>query len=124
MKRLNRDAVTAMIVIEMLTEGVYFDIRAVRKLPVSKDLVTRALKALIAAGVVTRSRARDKYLLTDEFLDELRVDISRRMPRGSFIHHPDLAAFELCGLADWSADELKNYVDQLTDRWMLRKGFP
>lgn len=111
-----------MIAIEMLTEGLYFDIRAVRKLPVSKDLVTRALKALIAAGVVAKSRARDKYLLTDEFLSELRVDISGRMPRGSFIHHPDLATFELCGLADWSDGELKNYVDQLNERWKSRKG--
>jgi DNA-binding MarR family transcriptional regulator len=123
MKRLNRDAVTAMIVIEMLTEGVYFDIRAIRKLRVSKDLVTRALKALIASGVVTRSRARNKYLLTDEFLDALRQEIARRMPRGSFIHHPDLATFEVCGISDWSADELKAYVDRLTQRWMLRKGF-
>ena len=123
MKRLNRDAVTAMIVIQMLTEGIYFDIRAIRKLPGSKDLITRSLKALIAAGVVTRSRARDKYLLTDGFLDELQREISGRMPRGSFILHPDLATFELCGLADWSADELRTYVDQLTQRWMLRKGF-
>ncbi|MDG7006633.1 MAG: hypothetical protein JRN06_00145 [Nitrososphaerota archaeon] len=123
MKRLNRDAVTAMIVIEMLTEGVYFDIHAIRKLPVSKDLVTRTLKALIAAGVVTRSRARSKYLLTDEFLDALRQEIAGRMPRGSFIHHPDLAIFEVCGISDWSADEIKEYVDRLNQRWILRKGF-
>ena len=124
MRKLNRDAVTAMIVIEMLTEGVYFDSRRIRGLPVRKGMIYRALKGLIAAGVVERTRARTKYLLTDAFLDDVRQEVTKVMPRGTFVHHPDLSVFEICGLGDWTADELNAYVTKLTQRWMHRNGAP
>ena len=124
MRKLNRDAVTAMIVIEMLTEGVYFDSRRIRGLPVRKGMIYRALKGLIAAGVVERTRARTKYLLTDAFLYDVRQEVTKVMPRGTFVHHPDLSVFEICGLGDWTADELNAYVTKLTQRWMHRNGAP
>lgn len=111
-----------MIVIEMLTQGVYFDSTNAYRIPASKGIVWRAMKALESAGVVQRSRARKKYLLTDEFLEYMRQEITKRMPRGTFLHHPDLTVFEVCGIGDWSAEELNAYVKRLTDRWMLRKG--
>ena len=122
MKRLNRDAVTAMIVIQMLAEGVYFDSASAYRIPAGKGIVWRTMKALESAGVVARSRARKKFLLTDEFLEYMRQEITKRMPRGTFVHHPDLTVFEMCGLGDWSAEELNAYIKRLTDRWMLRKG--
>lgn len=122
MQRLNRDAVTAVIVLEMLTQGVLFDSRNIRGLPVNKNMVTRALDALLRAGVVTRTRARAKYLLTDEFLEALRQEITRDMPRGTFIHYPDLSVFDVSGIGSWSAEELEAYVARLRQRWVLRKG--
>ena len=48
MRKLNRDAVTAFIVADMLTRGVFFDSRSAYSLPVSKSLVRRAFRALQA----------------------------------------------------------------------------
>ena len=122
MERLNRDAVTAIIVVEMLTQGTYFDSRSVRSLPISKVMVWRVMKALMSAGVVERSRARKKYLLTDGFLEAMKQEITRNMPRGAFVHHPDLSVFEMCGIGDWSPEELDAYMGMLRRRWALRKG--
>jgi hypothetical protein len=122
MKRLNRDAVTAMIVIEMLAQGVYFDSRRIRSLPTAQSKIDRAFRGLIKAGVVEKTKTRTKYLLTDEFLDGLRQDITKGMPRGTFIHHPDLTVFEISGIGSWSAEELSAYVERFTQRWMLRKS--
>jgi len=114
---------TALLVLEMLTQGVVFDSRSVRRLPVDQSMVDRALRSLIKAGVVTRSEIKTKYLLTDEFLEALRREITRSMPRGDFVHYPDLSVFDVCGIGSWSADELETYVARLRHRWTLRKGF-
>jgi len=114
---------TALLVLEMLTQGVVFDSRSVRRLPVDQSMVDRALRSLIKAGVVTRSEIKTKYLLTDEFLEVLRREITRSMPRGDFVHYPDLSVFDVCGIGSWSADELETYVARLRQRWTLRKGF-
>ena len=58
LQRLNRDAVTAFIVIEMLAQGVVFDSRSIRKLPVDQSMVERAFRGLTRAGAITKSRAR------------------------------------------------------------------
>jgi hypothetical protein len=108
---------------EMLTQGVYFDSRSIRGLPVRQRTIDRALRALIRSGVVAKSKARTKYLLTDEFLDALRQETTRGMPRGTFIHYPDLSVFDVCGIGEWSGEELEAYVERLRQRWVLRKGF-
>jgi len=123
LQRLNREAVTALIVAEMLTQGVFFDSRSLLRIPANRRAIFRSLHALIKAGVVTKSKARTKYLLTDEFLEVLRQEITRGMPRGNFVHFPDLSVFEVCGIGSWSADELQSYQARLEKRWMLRKGF-
>lgn len=122
MRKLNRDAVTAFIVADMLTRGVFFDSRSAYSLPVSKSLVRRAFRALQAAEVVTRTRARKKYILTDLFLEALRQEITREMPRGAFVSYPDLSVFDVSGVESWSSEELEAYVAKLRQRWMLRKG--
>jgi hypothetical protein len=123
LQRLNKNAVTALLVLEMLTQGVVFDSRSVRRLPVDQSMIDRALRGLIKAGVVTRSEIKTKYLLTDEFLEALRREITRSMPRGDFVHYPDLSVFDVCGIGSWSAEELETYVARLRQRWTLRKGF-
>jgi len=122
LQRLNRDAVTALLVLEMLAQGVVFDSRSVRRLSVDQSKIDRALRGLIRAGVVTRSEIRTKYLLADEFLEALRHEITRSMPRGDFVHYPDLSVFDVCGIGSWSAEELETYVTRLRRRWTLRKG--
>jgi hypothetical protein len=120
--KFSRDTLKALIVVEMLTQGVYFDSRRVRALPVHRNMISRAMNALMGAGVATRSRARNKYLLTDEFLDALRQEITRGMPRGTFVRFPDLSVFDICGIGEWSGEELDSYLSRLRQRWMLRKG--
>lgn len=119
MQRLNRDAVTALMVVEMLVQGVLFDSRSAYGLPVNKKMVTRALRALIGAGVVSKSRTRTKYILTDEFLETIRQAITKGMPRGTFVHYPDLSVFDMCGIGEWTAEELETYVAKIRQRWML-----
>ena len=121
LQRLNRDAVTAFIVLEMLVQGVVFDSRSIRKLAVAQSMVKRAFRGLGRAGVITKSGPRTKYLLTDEFLEALRHEVTRGMPRGAFIHYPDLSVFDMCGIGDWTAEELDTYVARLRKRWRLRK---
>jgi hypothetical protein len=111
-----------MIVIEMLAQGVLFNSRSAYGLPVSKSMITRALKALLGAGVVTRTRARTKFILTDEFLEAVSKEITHDMPRGTYVHYPDLSVFDLCGIGRWSAEELEAYVAKLRQRWVLRTG--
>lgn len=123
LQRLNRDAVTAWLVLEMLAQGVVFDSRNVRRLPVDQSMIDRALRGLIKAGVVTRSEIRTKYLLTDQFLEALREEITRSMPRGDFVHYPDLSVFDVCGIGSWSAEELETYMARLRQRWTLRRSF-
>ena len=123
MQRLNREAVTALIIAEMLAQGVFFDSRSLLRIPANRRTIFRSLRALVKAGVAAKSKARTKYLLTDEFLEVLHREITRGMPRGNFIHFPDLSVFEVCGIGSWSADELRSYQARLEKRWMLRKGF-
>lgn len=120
--RLNRDAVTATIVVEMLAQGVLFNSRGAYGLPVSRSMVRRAFRALLGAGVITRTRARTKFILTDEFFEAMRQEITKGMPRGTYVHYPDLSVFDVCGIGDWSAEELEAYVEKLRQRWVLRTG--
>ncbi len=104
----------------MLTEGVYFDSHTVYSLPVNKSFVTRAFQSLISDGVVRKSRAKGKYLFTDSFLESVRREIMAGMPRGIFVHYPDLIVFDVCGIESWTEEELSSYVRRLKERWVVR----
>ena len=110
----------AVIALEMLTQGVYFDSQSVYGLPVNKRLVTKTLRALLDAGVVRKSRARGKYLFTDPFLEATEREITGGMPRGIFVHYPDLSVFDVCGIGSWTEEELQVYVRRLREHWVLR----
>lgn len=120
--KLRREALATMIALEMLTQGVHFDAHGVRGLPFARNFVTRTFRALIDSGVITRSTRRGKYLLTGGFLDAMKKEITRGMPRGIFVHYPDLAVFDISGIESWTEEELEVYVKELEKRWLLRTG--
>jgi hypothetical protein len=110
----------AIIALEMLTQGVYFDSESVYGLPVNKALVTKTLRALLDEGVIRKSSTRAKYLFTDAFLQAMGDQIAEGMPRGIFVHYPDLAVFDVCGIGNWTEEELQVYVRRLKEHWLLR----
>jgi len=112
--------VAAIIALEMLTQGVYFDAQSVYGLPVSKRLVTRTIRALLDADVIGKSTTRAKYLFTGAFLEAMGREITEGMPRGNFVHYPDLSIFDICGIGSWTEEELQVYVRRLREEWVLR----
>jgi hypothetical protein len=118
--KLTKEALAAIISLEMLAQGVYFDAHSVYGLPVNKRLVTRSLRALLDAGVITKSTTRAKYLFTDAFLEAMGREIAGGMPRGIFVHYPDLSIFDVCGIGSWTEEELQVYVRRLREHWVLR----
>jgi hypothetical protein len=112
-----REAVAAILVVEMLIQGVFFDTRRLRRLPFNKRLVERVLRALVDSRVVVKSRLRRKYILTDEFLNLAKGEVVRTMPRQLFIHCPDAAVFDISGIEDWTEEELEIYLRELRKHW-------
>lgn len=110
----------AIIALEMFTQGVYFDSESVYGLPINKRLVTKTLRALLDAGVIRKSTARAKYLFTDPFLEATEHQITGGMPRGIFVHYPDLSVFDVCGIGSWTEEELQAYVRRLREHWVRR----
>src|SRR5580700_8501267 len=102
----------------MLNQGVYFDSQSVYRLPANKALVTKTLRALVDEGVIRKSSTRAKYLFTDAFLEAMGDQIAEGMPRGIFVHYPDLAVFDICGIGNWTEEELQVYVRRLKERWV------
>ncbi len=119
-----REALTARVVVEILLQGVDFKSNAIRELPLSKRLVDRTLRALTDSGVIMNCgvRGRGRYRLSDEFIRGVSQDISRVMPRGTFLHYPALKAFDICGVGGWTEDELEVYVGRLREHWQIRRG--
>jgi hypothetical protein len=42
------------------------------------------------------------------------------MPRGVFIHFPDLRVFDISGIEEWTEEELDRYTRRLKERWTIR----
>ncbi len=120
MPKTKRETLVAMIVIEMLVQGVYFESESIWGLPFNRNLVRKTFRALIGSSVIRKLGMRGKYHLTDEFLNSMREDITREMPRGMFIRYPDLAVFDVCAIGTWTEGELEVYVRRLKERWLLR----
>lgn len=112
-----REAVAAILVTEMLVQGVFFDSRSLERLPFNRKLKGRVLRALVESGVAVKSRVRRKYLLTEDFLSLARGEITRGMPRRLFIHYPDSSVFDVSGIDGWSEQEFDLYVRELKKHW-------
>ena len=115
-----REAISSVIALQMLIQGAYFDSHSLSELSFSRSLVSKALRALIDSGVITRYTPRRKYLFTDEFLEGMKRGVTRGMPRRAFIHYPDFEVFDLSGIESWTAEELELYVKKLKKHWQMR----
>jgi hypothetical protein len=101
-------------------EGVHFDLANVRRMPLGQTSITRTLHGLIEAGMISKSPIKGKYRLTDEFVDSLKSEMTEGMPRGIFIHFPDLRVFDISGIEEWTEEELDRYTRRLKERWTIR----
>jgi len=70
--------------------------------------------------VIRKSTARAKYLFTEAFLEAAEREITGGMPRGIFVHYPDLSIFDVCGIGNWTEEELQIYVRRLREHWVRR----
>jgi hypothetical protein len=121
MARSAREALAAMVALEMLTQGTFFDSQSLRG-TFPRMLVTRTLRALMDSHVVTKSMPRRKYLFASEFKDIVKGEITRGMPRGVFVRYPDFAVFDVSGMECWTEDEFETYVKRLRKHWLARSG--
>jgi hypothetical protein len=108
-----------MIVAEMLLKGALFDSKSIWRLPMDQNRVGRTFRALIDSGVIRKSPIRGKYSLSGGFLDSMKQDITRGMPREVFLHYPDLTVFDVCGIGIWTEEELDRYIKRLRERWLF-----
>ena len=120
MPKMRREALAAVIVVELLLKGVHFDSASVRRMPLGQTSITRTLHGLIEAGIISKSPIKGKYRLTDEFVDSLKSEMTEGMPRGIFIHFPDLRIFDISGIEEWTEEELDRYMRRLKERWTIR----
>jgi hypothetical protein len=120
MPKMRREALAAIIVMELLLKGVHFDSANVRRMPLGQTSITRTLHGLIEAGIISKSPIKGKYRLTDEFVDSLKNEMTEGMPRGIFIHFPDLRIFDISGIEEWTEEELDRYTRRLKERWTIR----
>jgi hypothetical protein len=116
MPKSMREELAVLIGLEILTEGIFFDTHDLRKLPFSDAQITRVLASLQNSKVLTRVNSR-KYLFTEEFLALLREELGRKAPRGGIAQFPDMGVFDVCGMADWSEEEVEQFAKGLRKHW-------
>ena len=121
MPRSMREALAALIGLEVLIEGVFFDSHDLRKLPFRPSHITRVLSALLNSGVLERVNTR-KYVFTDEFLGLLKKEVLGKMPRSGIIQLPATTVFDACGIESWSEHELEQFVEGLRKHWLDLSG--
>ena len=117
-----REEIAALIALQLLLEGAFFDSHTIRELRFNARQVDRVLHNLLISGVIMKRARRGKYLLTDGFLETLRGEIARGVRQGIFIPIPDLGVFDVSGIEHWTEDELELYAKELRERWLLRTG--
>jgi hypothetical protein len=116
MPQSKREEVAAMVSLMVFTQGLFFDARALSKLPYERTLVWRVVNSLVKGGVIEQV-GKGKYALTNSFTDGLRREITWKMPRGALISLPDLKIFDVSGIRSWDEEELTLYMDWLRKHW-------
>jgi excisionase family DNA binding protein len=112
-----------MVVVEMLVQGIHFDSQRIWRMPMGRNHVWRAFRALINSGVIEKlATVRGRYRFTEGFLEAVKRDITRGMPRGIFLHYPDLSLFDIAGMELWTEDEFEIYAKRQRAHWMLLVG--
>jgi hypothetical protein len=104
----------------MLTQGVFFDSHNLRRLPFNRYLVIRVFQDLVDSGIIMRSTPKRKYVFTRQFLDGMKQEATKIMPRRIFVHFPDFAVFDISGMEEWTEEELDLYVRKFRDHWLLK----
>ena len=117
-----REEIAALIALQLLVEGPFFDSHTIRELHFNARQVDRVLHNLVGSGVIAKRPRRGKYLLTDGFLETLRGEIARGLGHRIFIPIPDLGVFDVSGIEHWTEHELDVYTNELRNRWLLRTG--
>ena len=121
-KSRRREELAVLVGLEVLLLGIAFDSHDLRKLPFRQSQITRVVKVLMDAGVLTRIGTRQKYLFTGEFLTILKEQVLQRTPRSGIIQFPVMTTFDACGVEHWSEQELDRFIRTLKDHWQsLRK---
>lgn len=109
-----REQLTALLALEILVEGIAFEIGHLRKVPFSPALITRVLRALQDEKVIDKINT-GKYIFNDDFLRIVSGEVFRGMPRGGLLHYPVMTTFDICRLEEWSDYEFEQYLKHLTD---------
>ena len=116
-KSRRREELALLVGLEVLLLGIAFDSHDLRKLPFRQSQITRVVKVLVDAGVLTRIGTRRKYLFTREFLSILKEQVLQRTPRSGIIQFPVMATFDACGVEQWSEQEFDRFVRTLKEHW-------
>jgi len=116
MPRSKREEVAALVSLMVFTQGLFFDARTLSKLPYERTLVWRVVNALVKGGIIEQV-GKGKYALTDSFTNNLKREITWKMPRGALVSLPNLQVFDVCGIDTWDEEELAVYVSWLKKHW-------
>ncbi|MDG7016406.1 MAG: hypothetical protein JRM82_03420 [Nitrososphaerota archaeon] len=116
-KNRRREELALLVGLEVLLLGIAFDSHDLRRLPFRQSQITRVVKALMDAGVLTRIGTRQKYLFTREFLNTLKEQVLQRTPRSGIIQFPVMTTFDACGVEHWSEQEFDRFVRTLKEHW-------
>jgi len=118
-----KDSLVAMVVAEMLVQGIHFDSQSMWKMPIDRNQVWRAFRTLIKSGVIEKLvTIKGRYRFTQGFLEALKQDITKQMPRGVFLHYPDIGIFDIAGMEFWTEDEFERYVKRQREHWLWLKS--
>jgi hypothetical protein len=113
-----REQLTALLALEILVEGITFEIGHLRKIPSSPALITRVLRALQDAKVIDKV-SYGKYIFNDEFLRSVSVDVFPRMRRSGLIQYPAMTVFDICRMGEWSDQEFELFLHRLKDHRVI-----
>ena len=116
MPRSKREEVAALVSLIVFTQGLFFDARTLSKLPYERTLVWRVVNGLVKGGIIEQV-GKGKYALTDSFANNLKREITWKMPRGALVSLPNLQVFDVCGIDTWDEEELAVYVSWLKKHW-------